>query len=448
MSEKVASKFRNGTWFIIPFWCESYDEIVSYYKSSADWKKTVFESKYLLRYAERIGKDEELFCRFVHKGPETLAVDNYKDTIMYSFLKKTERQDQRAAFEDFLDRISLASVAVNCFSTGVGFIEFYVEYGDLPIECIIDFHYHFKSRRYHKKDAERPNLYLLAQQLIPEHLKAELFFYASSEVKHDCICYTGLKLPQSLLRSEQSKRHLYWMGRSYNTGFIYDEENFSEDISRYDFRYSPYQADKWSGSQEALTNLNYESEDPKQDYFLNNHKYDHLSNDYHFLFLIILNQRFAAIRYLEQIVESREHDSEQIMELNQKIVRLQTVFTLRVISNDMLCQNVYSRMYDIMDIDNLMTDLKDNEQQVQILREQTHLMQEREDEAAERKLRWVLAALSLLAVFSALVDAAGYLEMFPNYFLPISARWTAFIVIVLVCVLVYLMYWGRGKKKK
>ena len=89
--------------------------------------------------------------------------------------------------------------------------------------------------------------------------------------------------------------------------------------------------------------------------------------------------------------------------LNVKIFQLKTVFSFSVVSDDQLYQNLYSKMYGLLDIDRLLADIHDNEAQVETL--QNHELLENEKMTSR-----FLFGLSLLSLFSVLVDAAGYFD--------------------------------------
>ena len=69
-------------------------------------------------------------------------------------------------------------------------------------------------------------------------------------------------------------------------------------------------------------------------------------------------------------------------------------------------QNVYSRMCGILDIENLIKDLEESEEQLAILQNMSAAK-------SEKMASEFLFGISLLSLFSALVDAAGYFDRIP-----------------------------------
>jgi hypothetical protein len=218
---------------------------------------------------------------------------------------------------------------------------------------------------------------------------------------------------------------LMLLRRNYNTMFA--RENRAES-SKYEMMYAPYAYDQWGGSQVALVNLVRECGQEKSDRFLNELKPARLLADCRYMYLLLLNQRFSAIRYIEEIAESEGLSTKQVERLNGRIVKLKTSYSFRVISDDLIYQNVYSRMYQLLDIDNLLADLQDHEEQLALL-QSTHTAK------TERMASKFLFGISLLSLFSALIDAAGYFERFPR--LQNAATWLSIgsvTVIVLLCI--------------
>ena len=115
---------------------------------------------------------------------------------------------------------------------------------------------------------------------------------------------------------------------------------------------------------------------------------------------MLLNQRLSAIQYIDEISRLSDAGQKAIERLNVRVVRLKTVFSFAVISNDHIFQNVYSRMYKILDIDRLLEDIRDNEAQMEILRNASAAR-------ADKLSNKFLGGISFLALFSALIDASS-----------------------------------------
>ena len=179
-----------------------------------------------------------------------------------------------------------------------------------------------------------------------------------------------------------------------------------------DMIYKPSENDHWSGSAEGIVNITYDLNPQNADYYLHTIKPSHLSVDYYFLYLLLLNQRFTAIEYI-QIISLRYGESQQEIErLNKRIIALKTVFSFNVISDDRIFQNVYSKMYQLLEIEHLLADILDNEGQMELL-------QKASSAKAEKLSSHFLFGISILSLFSAMIDASSYFDRI-NYLQPIS----------------------------
>ena len=189
-----------------------------------------------------------------------------------------------------------------------------------------------------------------------------------------------------MLSDEEIHKHLIHLRRGYHGGFAIP--NMSGE---YDMIYEPYSYDHWAGSQEGFVNIFSYSGEERTDHFLAKYKPAHLSRNYWFMYLILLNQRFSAIRYLDKISQISEYTRREKEKLNEKILHLKTVFSFNVVSDDQLYQNIYSQMYHLLDIERLLADIRDNEEQVETL--QNHELLENEKMTSR-----FLFGLSLLCI--------------------------------------------------
>ena len=190
--------------------------------------------------------------------------------------------------------------------------------------------------------------------------------------------------------------------------------------------YKASENDYWGGSSEGLVNVLYDVEQDDSNYYLHKYKLTHLRIDYYFLYLFLLNQRFTAIQYINEIASSCKKSQSEIALLNRRIVNLKTAFAFNVLSDDKIFQNVYSRMYSILEIEHLLADIVDNEGQMQIL-------QNAESAKAEQSSNKVLFGISFLSLFSALIDASCLFDRFN--ILPKSSTALSFTCVCAIAIL-------------
>lgn len=108
-----------------------------------------------------------------------------------------------------------------------------------------------------------------------------------------------------------------------------------------------------------------------------------------------------------------------------------------MVSDDLLYQNVYKRMYAILDIDRLLEDICDNEEQLTKLQNGKAL-------ETERKTERFLLLLSVLSISSVLIDTSGFLDRLA--FGSLSSTLTS-VALVLPVVAFYLIVLWRNRRK-
>ena len=149
------------------------------------------------------------------------------------------------------------------------------------------------------------------------------------------------------------------------------------------------------------------------------------------------------MRYIDRIAAlnkstlSDREKEKHLNELDLQIIRLKTVFSFNVVSDDLLYQNVYKRMYAILDIDRLLEDICDNEEQLTKLQNGKAL-------ETERKTERFLLLLSVLSISSVLIDTSGFLDRLA--FGSLSSTLTS-VALVLPVVAFYLIVLWRNRRK-
>lgn len=410
------------TVFFIPVWFDDFDKISKNIGDSGIWKYTEKEKispSYLFHYASNIAKDSELFRSFSLKSTESLNIYMYEEET------------------DFTQSPSIDEVRFSCFATGLGFIEFWVSYPDATFEEIANFAYLFKKTTKSREKALENNkrvLYDVAESLLPTDLNCKLFFSASAQFKYECNCFHFIHKDADIPDAAELTSTLRHLCRSYKTTMPISAE------STYDVTYEAGDGDFWCGSTEGLVNILFDSQchnDSTADYYLHRIKPLHLSVDYYFLYLLLLNQKYSAIQYIYMVSKVINKPSRDIEALNKRIIQLKNVFTFNVISDDIHFQSVYSKMFSTLEIKNLLDDVIENENQIESLQRTKHA----NDDRMSNKY---LFGISILSLFSALIDAASYFDRFDG----IKAISTLLSLSCVSFILILCVVWGiRGIKK-
>ncbi|MBE6774267.1 MAG: hypothetical protein E7544_08610 [Ruminococcaceae bacterium] len=410
------------TVFFIPVWFDNFKKFTDKMDKSSIWNCTEKEKispSYLFHYATNIAKDSDLFKSYSLKNLSTLNVYMYGEEV---------------AFEE---APSIEEVRFSCFSTGVGFIEFWVSYRETSLEKIANFSYLFKKATKTSEKAleyNRKPLCDVAKALLPDGTDCRLFFSSSAEFKYECNCFHFVHRDCSVPGNEELADSLHRLCRSYKSTMPIAGE------STYDVIYEAGTADYWCGSTEGLANVLYDFEsgnDGSSDYYLHTIKPIHLNVDYYFLYLLLLNQKYSAIQYIYMVSRVINKPSKDIENLNRRIIQLKNVFSFNIISDDMHFQNIYSKMFSILEIKNLLADVIENENQIEYLQRSKHA----NDDRMSNKY---LFGISMLSLFSALIDAACYFDRIETI-RPIS---TFLSLVSVSLVLALCVAWGFNSIKK
>ena len=120
------------------------------------------------------------------------------------------------------------------------------------------------------------------------------------------------------------------------------------------------------------------------------------------MYLLLLNQRFSMVKYIMELSKC-ENDSTELKKIDEKVVMLKSKFSFRIISDDMIYQNIFSKMFCLLQIESLLCDIEEcNDRMESVVR--------KESEIRENRTSSILLVLSFLTVFSALIDASDYFD--------------------------------------
>ena len=410
-----STPFKSNTIFFAPLWTDDYEHFISVIKKDLRYRTLPKDEipQYLLPYITRIYCNDSLFSEF------ELASEHFPDLCMF---------DSRFPAGG---EAKVQSIRLSCFSTGCVFMEFQVVYQGLSLDDIADFSFRFKNANSTDKSAsEKIKMKDAIAALLPANSGC-CAFYASSDIKNECKMFHQILLDE-VPAQETLEKHLVHLRRGYHKEFPIPV--IGED---FDMLFEPYKYDHWAGSQEGLVNIFHLTESTSTNSFLTKYKPKHLAVDYRFLYLVLLNQRFSAIVYLGKIPFIRSYTRKHREKMNMLTSSLKTLFSFSIVSDDQLFQTIYAKMYSIMGIDRLLADIRDNEEQIELL--QNHEMLN-----AEKKTSVFLFGLSILSLFSVLVDAAGYFDRFP---LLASVSTALSALCLCVIIVAYLIWWLCYKRK-
>lgn len=405
------STFLNGTCFILPLRIDDPEKFRSFLANSTHWhrddEKFYGHLQYSLHYASTmVNPDDDRM--------DIYAYDDFRSFKLNMFTNVSYREGDfpppASGFSPVLEGVSLYA-----FGTGVAFLEFNVSYKGMTIDEIVDFVFRFRSLRNDESMAwlnfapGEISLKTAAGIALPQAESGTTLCFANpSLVKMQAEIFSVVNTEKCGIADpgdEDMDRWRYWLAHGYSRKFAYisPKEQMNsigggKDMSnRYELLYNVSSQSFWGGSQDGLVCVTRKPFD---------YQYDHLIHDYHFLYLVLLNQRFASLMYIEDLATGSA-SLETISDIHRKSVELKTRYSFRVVAEDRYFQTIYSRMYNVLELDELMKDVEESNDRLMELQEGI----QRENE--QRANQW-LATLSILAIFSALIDLADFAEKISN----------------------------------
>ncbi len=407
-------EFINSSSYFVPVFLGDYVKFNKGIGKDPNWEQVsndTIKLPYLMNYVTDLAHD-----------PKKYAEYHYTDLGKVSETLFTGKM-----FSQKSTAVKLLDVRFSCFSTDIGFLEFRISYGDMSLYEIADFAYEFKK-------AKKSGMYETAKKLAALTGEEKIFFTSTVDFKYECMCFHMIMAEG--VPEKELEAGLNLLKRTYSSGFA-DGRNSENDP---DMIYRPYAYDNWAGSQEGLVNIVTDAGpgNTQANFYLKNYLYENLTSDYRMLYLLLLDQRFCALKCIADIASTDDKETKRLEHLEKMIIRLKTEFSFRVLSDDMQYQNIYSMMYEILNIDSLLTDIHENESRMAALKSA-------EMAKTESITNLVLFCLSILSVFSALIDAASYFDRF-EHLTEISTVLSIFGAVVLPCA-VFVVIFAKRKRK-
>ena len=420
--------FLNCTYFIFPMKISDPERLNSYLASSGGWVRVdePFNTQYILRYSSDMNKSRD--------GRLTsYRYAEAKKIPLYMFGSRIESRVEKHSLEESGHTPSLDDVVLYVFGSGIAFLEFRILYGDMTPDEIVEFVYLFRSLRFNEsKDwlgftDGSIGVGNAIEKLMPhKESGTELCFSNPSEVKRQALIFSAVCIEGVMNGATEKEldRLRYYLSHGYNNDFPFDGDG-SEHFGKYEMCFNTGGGLYWGGAQDGLACVT--AAPPK-------YQYERICSDYHFLYLLLLNQRFSAISYIEDLA-CPEIDLKRTKSVMKKVVDLKIRYSFRVISDDSNFQTIYGGMYEVLEIDNLLADLEDSNDRL------SEILQE-EHKANERRFGLLLGGLSILAIFSALIDLSDFAD---KIFKNTVGNWVSIGVNAVIIIVALLLVFRKGK---
>ena len=151
------------------------------------------------------------------------------------------------------------------------------------------------------------------------------------------------------------------------------------------------------------------------------------------MYLLTLHKRYSSFAFMFDISKYKDNDK-KIAEINRDITKFQLESSFYMVSDERVYQDLYSMLRKTMDIEILFRDIKEINERFKNIRDDYNNKRERVAGTA-------ITVLSLMTVFSALIDFSSFLDRFSGAsFVNTIASSVIIVAIAFISVFTYLHY--------
>jgi len=417
-------KYRNSVTLFLPFIDDeenSFDKIRKKITLSNEWQLCKDKIRYMHRYiTEKFDTSDQNTCQCFHYKLDNQFREKYNilpADALYVAIEWPKASDP--PFFGFY----LEDIDIFCFSTEVNIMALRLRFTEQDSYRIAAAEYCVKkvaNTSILPADGESKNGSITLQRMAENITKtltdsADFFFFANRKSGRANIL-TYLEVP----KKDNYTEELYFMKHAYGSGFHYYEtqkaielENFAltDDVT-------------WGITTEAVVCLVCPERGRKD--FLENVFYNNFHNEYFFMYTLLLHQKYMLYKLLTKIGRGSLNTHETLVAYRDELYEFETDFVFSHITEVPQYQLLYSRIVEVFALRAMYEDVheplvslrevrSDEERRAreeeQRAREEERIAREeeqRQQEAHNARFESTLGLLSILGIFSALVDSFDF----------------------------------------
>lgn len=432
--DPVADKAKpdNTSYIFIPFCFEDrkdFRPLVDAMRSSDTWNQEEIQVRYMLKYvADKIKAPDENARQCFQFGLNDQArsglglagKDEWCSTAEYTFRGETVKA-----------RFKLVDIKMFCFRTSVGMFAFRVSFEN-------DDPYWISNALFYMKKVSRTELELgspenkdtmlgISRKLAEEFsdiCKLDFFFYAYEKTERaNVLTFLTADI------KENFNRELFYLRRCYSEGYKYlkNEKLESEEL------HSPSYGINWGISPEAAVCI--ACPDAGLEKFLKESFYRNFNSQYLLMYVLLLHQKYVLYKFLTTIGNSDRNDLSKLEDYKNELYEFETDFVFSCITEVPQYQDLYDKIAQSFALRKMYEDVHEPILSLaEVRREET----EKEQRQRDKNLNQALILLSILSIFSALVDGYDFVKEFMSEQFALSADVISVIQFVLVIIIILL----------
>ncbi len=298
----------------------------------------------------------------------------------------------------------IGQVQAFLFSTGVGILAFRLHLEDRDLRRVAALQYYLRKVAKQKLDlpegtgceGRQATLVQMSEVLLEEiqTFGPKLFFYSTAgNERANFLTYADV--PR---RDGGYTEDLYFLKWCYHDGYFYDKTSDLADSENF---YSTAEV-QWGVSPSAAVCLVNRIDNNRD--FVEKTLQKNFQREYLFTYVLLLHQKYTMYLFLTKLGVGMNNDLQRLEEYKRRLYEFETDFMFTCVSEVPQYQRLYSKAGEVFALDQMFRDVQEPIVRLAEIRQQQaqEVGKKRDD-----RLNRVLTALSLLAIFSAITDAAA-----------------------------------------
>lgn len=381
--------------------------------NSTQWRFQPDEFKYFLKYfSSKFDKNGNKSC-YSHW---VFQDDPEKPVYLNQwFLTEHKFPGEKSGFSFVLDQIHLYM-----FDTAIGMLAFQIHFDRDDAYYIASANYYlkkiFRESLFMKETGAKKNFkdltnYVMQDLIQGDSDRFQYFFYAGEGTERANF-FTYLEVPD--IPEEEALKRLYYMRNGYKQTYSYSPEaaENSEEI------HVPAKGTLWGISQEATACMTCYYDNPHSEDFIKNKFFPNFNSQYLFMYVYLLHMKYVLYALITKIAESDMRDLKVLKAYQSELLNYEIYYEYSVITEVKQYQSLYEKTLQIFGLEKMQHDLHDplgalkQEQENNLIAEKE--LAEEKQKKRDGKLNIILAMISVLSIFSALVDSYQFIEGFTS----------------------------------
>lgn len=402
---------NNSTFIFLPFSYNDnrkYKAIIDACDKSESWTLCDDKIKYLLKFvSDKIDNKNRDKCQCFHYI--------LNDSVREKFGLGTDKEwfstpEHSIKGETVSYKFRILNAQLFVFSTAIGIISFNIEFEKSDTFWISNALYHLKKvsreRIFNEKEDSFSTMLDLSVNITNELCnisKVDFFYYANPSTERANV-FSYIEV-DSL---DNYKNDLFFLRRCYSDGYIYTEniEAESREIIK---------ASKeifWGVSSEAAVCLTCPSLGRRD--FIKNTFFTNFNAQYLFMYVLLLHQKYVLYMFMTNIGIGTYNNLEPLEEYRNQLYEFENDFVFSMVTEVPQYQNLYDRITEVFALKQIFEDVHEPLISLEEIRREKD---DKESKIREDRVNNALWFLTILSVFSALIDSFDFSEKFGGWFL-------------------------------